>query len=177
MWTHLGHAFHIPEQEKNAICLETFNLWVIGERMHHDTPANFGHAVWDVLSNTYNDWWIGWDGLTAWPLCSKSHLNPQNCYLSGHLQTLCVCNPCWQWRYSTIVLWKSVRVSAAAPASINRCGSPWWDVPRCALNLMEGILTTCYKRISFITHKRNISGHDEMDFSFVWGGGGYRTQA
>jgi hypothetical protein len=60
----------------------------------------------------------------------------------------------------TIALWVPARLSATAPASLNRCSSPQWDVSRCALNVMEDILSTCYKHIlSAITYKLNFSRH------------------
>jgi hypothetical protein len=36
---------------------------------------------------------------------------------------------------------------------------PWWDVSRCALNLMEDILSTYYKpTLPAVNHKLNVSG-------------------
>jgi hypothetical protein len=64
-----------------------------------------------------------------------------------------VSNSRWQQR-------GTVRLSATIPASLNGCRSLWWNVLRCALNLMEDILSTYYKcTLSAITHKLNISGH------------------
>jgi hypothetical protein len=43
-----------------------------------------------------------------------------------------------------------------------RYSGPWWNVLRCALNLVEGmenILSTYYKCTSAITHKLNFSSH------------------
>jgi hypothetical protein len=64
-----------------------------------------------------------------------------------------------KWHF-TIALWMPVRLSAATPASLNGCGSHWWDVSRRALNLMEDILSTYYKyTLSAVSHKLNVSGH------------------
>jgi hypothetical protein len=42
---------------------------------------------------------------------------------------------------------------------LNGCVGAWWDVSRRALNLMEDILSTSYKRtLSAITHKLIFSG-------------------
>jgi hypothetical protein len=51
--------------------------------MHDGAPGDFGHAVRDVLSNTYHEQWIGRGGPTAWP-----GLNTLNFYLWGYLKPL-----------------------------------------------------------------------------------------
>jgi hypothetical protein len=67
------------------MCPETFNLWVIAERLHVCAPAYFSRAVRDVLSDTYHDRWIGRGGTTAWPPHSPE-LNPLHFCLWGHLK-------------------------------------------------------------------------------------------
>jgi hypothetical protein len=58
-------------------------------------------------------------------------------------------------RHFTIALWMPVRLSAATPASLHRCGGPWWDVSRRASNFMEAILSTqCKCILSVIDHSR-----------------------
>jgi hypothetical protein len=43
---------------------------------------------------------------------------------------------------------------------LNGCGGPWWDVSRCALNLMEDISSTYYKYTIWATHHElNVSWH------------------
>jgi hypothetical protein len=55
-------------------------------------------------------------------------------------------------RHFTLALWMPVRLSA----TLNRCGGPWWDVSRRALNFMD-ILSTYYRfTLSAITHKLKI---------------------
>jgi hypothetical protein len=79
----------------------------------------------------------------------------------GTLTNPCVCSYCWHRRETpTMALWMPVRLSVTTPASLNGCRGPWWDESRCALNLMEGILSTYYKcTLSAVTHKLNVSGH------------------
>jgi hypothetical protein len=48
-------------------------------------------------------------------------------------------------RHFTVAVWMPVRLSATAPPSLNGCDTPWRDVSRRELNLMEDILSTCYK--------------------------------
>jgi hypothetical protein len=55
-------------------------------------PAHFSRAVRDVLNNTYYDRRIGRGGPTAWPPRSPD-LNPLDCYLWGHLNTLVYVTP------------------------------------------------------------------------------------
>jgi hypothetical protein len=64
-------------------------------------------------------------------------------------------------RHFTLALWMPVRLSATTPAFLNRCGrGPWWDVLRRALDLMEDILSTCYKcTLTAVTHKLHVHGH------------------
>jgi hypothetical protein len=40
-------------------------------------------------------------------------------------------------KHFTVALWLTVRLSATAPASLNWCGGPRWDVSRFTFNLME----------------------------------------
>jgi hypothetical protein len=76
-------------------------------------------------------------------------------------------------RHFTIALWMSVRQSANTSASLNGCVGPWWDVSRCALNLMEDILSTYDNcTLSATNHKLNVSGHMLIRTFFlnlVWG--------
>jgi hypothetical protein len=48
-------------------------------------------------------------------------------------------------RHFTFALWMPIRLSATTLASLNGCGGPWWDMSRRALNLLEDILSACYK--------------------------------
>jgi hypothetical protein len=125
-------------------------MWYI----HDGAPEHFSHAVWDVLSNTYHDRWIGRGGHTAWPPCFMPDLNPSDFYLWGHLKAL-------------------VNNRGISPL---HCGClsdysklPWnlWmdavvhdETCPCALDLMEGILSTYYKCTpTAVTCKFNVSGH------------------
>jgi hypothetical protein len=56
------------------------------------TPAYFSRAVKNVLSNIYDDRWIGRGVTTAWPPRSPD-LNPLNFYTLGHLKTLVYAAP------------------------------------------------------------------------------------
>jgi hypothetical protein len=69
------------------MCSGTFNLWVIAEAMRDGAPAHFSCAVWDVLSKTYHDWWIGTGGPTAWTPPLRD-LNPLDFYWWRHLNTV-----------------------------------------------------------------------------------------
>jgi hypothetical protein len=102
--------------------------------MHDGAPAHFSHAMRDVLNNTYYDWWIGTRWPPPWPSRSTPDLNPLDFYVFCSPRNPCVCSSRWQWRGTS--------PSATTPASLHGCGGPWWDVSRCELNLMKGILST-----------------------------------
>jgi hypothetical protein len=150
------------------MCPGTFNLWVTAERMRDCAPAHFIRAMRDILSNTDHERWIGrggpLHGLHAsfrlrilWIFTCGDTIKPL--YLQPLLTTK-----------RHIALWMPVRVSATTPVSLHGCGGPSWDMSRRALNLVEDILSTYYKRnISAITHKSNVSGHILMwKFFLVW---------
>jgi hypothetical protein len=135
----------------------TVRAWVW--YMHDGTPAHFGHAVRDVLNNTYYDRWIGRGGPTACPPCSPD-LSPLDVYLWGHIKPLCMQLLLTMKRHFTIASPMPVRLSPTTPVSMIGCSGPWWDVLRRALNLMEDILSTSYKcTLSAITHKWNVFEH------------------
>jgi hypothetical protein len=100
-------------------------------------------AVRQVLSNTYHDWWTGRGGFIAWPPRSP-HLNPLDFSCGDTWNLLWMQILLIMKRHFSIALWLPVRLSATIPASMNGCGGPWWNVWRCALNLMEGILGSYY---------------------------------
>jgi hypothetical protein len=56
-------------------------MWI----MHDGAPAHFSHVVWDVLNNTYHNWWIGREGPTAQSPCSPD-FNPLDFILWGYLR-------------------------------------------------------------------------------------------
>jgi hypothetical protein len=127
--------------------------------MHGGAPAQCSRSMRDVLNNTYHDRGTGRGGPTAWPPRSPD-LNPLDCYLWGHLKTVCMQLLLTTKRHLTIALWLPVRLSATTRASSDGCGGPRWDVSRRALNLMEDILITYYKcTLSAITYKLNVFGH------------------
>jgi hypothetical protein len=69
-------------------------------------------------------------------------------------------------RRFNISVWIPIRLSATAAERLNGCDGPW-DASRRALNLMENILSTCYKyTLSAIAHKLKVSGH-VMDIFLV----------
>jgi hypothetical protein len=158
--TNFGHEFHIPTQEKSRtnIFPETFNLWVKAERMHGGAPAHFSRAARGVLSNTHHDRWISREGPAACPPFSPD-LNPLDCYLWGHVKLLCMQLLLTTKRHFTVALWMRQTIHNY-PDILNGCGGAWWVVSRLALNVMEDILSTYYKRTpSAVTHKLNISCH------------------
>jgi hypothetical protein len=73
-------------------------------------------------------------------------LNPLDIYLSGHLKILAYAALVHNEEALNVALWLPVRLSATTPASLNGLGSPWWDMWSSALNHMEDILSTYYKR-------------------------------
>jgi hypothetical protein len=160
--------FLLPELPKLLI----YVLLAVRARMwykHDGASAHCSRAVLDVLNNTCHDGWIGRGGPIVWlpcspdfsllhvgtpkePWCVQSYrqgrgTSPSHCgCLSGNLQ---------QPRH--------LRMHAAV-------GGPWWDMSRRALNLVEGILSTCYKcDFPAIPHKLNIFGYILMwTFSLFW---------
>jgi hypothetical protein len=111
-------------------------------------------AVRGVYSITYHGLWMGRGGPTAWPPNSPD-LNPLDFYLLGHLQTLAYALPLdheGKLHHRIVDAWQ-IRLKYHSILSGR-------DVWRHALNLMEDILSTCYKRtLSIITHKFNVPGH------------------
>jgi hypothetical protein len=74
-------------------------------------------------------------GHTAWPPCSPDM----------SLVNFRVCSSCWQRRGTTpshCVCMSDYQ--QPPPAFLNGCDSPWWDVSRRALNLVEDILSTLW---------------------------------
>jgi hypothetical protein len=52
---------------------------------------------------------------------------------------------------------------------LNGCSSTWWDILRCALNLMEEILSIYKFTLWAIIYKFNVSGRTLIGhFFFVW---------
>jgi hypothetical protein len=121
--------------------------------MHDGAPAHFSRAGRDVLSNTYHNRWIGREGPNAWP-------HPLDFCTWGHLKFFCMQFLLTIKRHFTIALCTPARLSATAPAYLNGCGVPWWDVSRCALYLMENILSTCYNgTFAALSHILKVFGH------------------
>jgi hypothetical protein len=126
IWARVPHT----KTSKNVrinLCPETFNLWVIAERLYDAAAAHFSRAVWEVLSNTCHARWIGRGGPTAWPPRSMSHLNPLDFCLWETPKHPCVCSSYSQrretspshcgclWDYSQLHrhLWRDVAVHDA----------------------------------------------------------------
>jgi hypothetical protein len=128
--------------------------------MHNGAPAHFSRAVRDVLSNAYQDWWIGRGEGPMYGLNARQILILCIFTCEDTHEPLCMQLLLTTKRHFTIALWMSVRLSETIPASLNGWGGPWWDVSRRALNLMQDILGTDFKRtLSAINYKLNISGH------------------
>jgi hypothetical protein len=143
------HIQHLPNLLEDVPMADRAHL--IGAKTH------FSRAVRDVLNNTFHDRWICTAGPTAW--CPHSpDLNPLDFYLWEHLTSLVHAAPVdteETLHHRTV---DACETSATAPASLNGCGGQWWDVSRCALNLMQGISSTCYKcTVSDIAYNLNIS--------------------
>jgi hypothetical protein len=138
---------------------ETFNLWVITERI---LSWPISRAMRNVLSNTYHDRWIGREGPTAWPPRSPD-LNPHDFYLWKCLKTLCLCSSCWQPEAVHRHIVDACQTISNYPRVFERMR---WSIMRRvwggrALNLMADILNTCYYEYIFsvITHGSNVSEH------------------
>jgi hypothetical protein len=102
----------------------------------HDGASAYLSVLCEMFSITPIIW-IGRGGPTACPP-RPPDLNPLDFYLcEGNLLTT-------KTRF-TIALWMPLRLSATTPASLNGCDGPWWDVSRCAMNLMEDTLSNYYK--------------------------------
>jgi hypothetical protein len=56
----------LPELLEDVPLAVRARMWY----MHDFAPAHFSRAVRYVVSNTYQDGWIGRGGPTAWPPCS-----------------------------------------------------------------------------------------------------------
>jgi len=54
--------------------------------------AHFGCKVWEYLTTTYNNHWIGQGGPTAWPARSPD-LTPMDFFLWGHIKALIYTSP------------------------------------------------------------------------------------
>jgi hypothetical protein len=87
-------------------------------------------AVRDDLHNTYHARWIGWRGPSLLTLGSSGFLPGGGGETPKHP---CVCSSWWQWR-GTVDACQTIRNYSAI--------FTWWDVSRCALNLMADILST-----------------------------------
>jgi hypothetical protein len=126
--------------------------------LHDGAPANFSHAMREVLNNIYHDRWIGRRGPTAWHPRSPD-MNPLDVLPVGTSMQLLLTT-----KRHFIAVWMPVRLSAATPVSLHGCGGPCWGVSRRALNLMEDILSTYYKRtISPVSHKLCFRTHVDMN--------------
>jgi hypothetical protein len=70
-------------------------------------------------------------------------------------------------RHLIIALWVYVRLSAGTPSFFDGWSGPWWELSRCELKLVEGILST-YNRCTLwaLTHKLNVS-RDVFIWKFV----------
>jgi hypothetical protein len=124
-----------------------------------DALAHFNHIVRDVLSNTDSDWWMDRGEPTMSHPCSPD-LNPMDFYLLWPQITLLYASPIDNEEVSHHHMWMPVRLSATTPVSLNRYGSPLWEVSIHALSLMEDILSTNYKcTLSVITCKLYVPRH------------------
>jgi hypothetical protein len=125
--------------------------------MQDGAPAHFSRAVEDVLSRTRHDRRVGRAGPASTP----------------DLNRLDFCL-CMQLLFATkihfaIALWMPVRLTATTPASLNGCGSPWEDVSRRALNLMEDILSSYYKSTVSVTTLKCFRAYVGMDIFSCFG--------
>jgi hypothetical protein len=138
-------------------CYRDFRLQVL-PKLPEEVPLAVRARMWymcdgavlcDVLNNTYHGWWISTGGPHA------RHIWIPWIFIFVAPQSHCVCSSCWHHR--TVDACQTIR---NYPAPLTGCGGPWWDVSRRAFNLLEDILSPCYKcTLSAITHKWNVSGH------------------
>jgi hypothetical protein len=106
----------------------------------------------EMFSITYHDGWTGRGGPTAWPPRSPD-LNPLNVYLWGHLKTLVYAAPVDNEEafHRTVGACQTIR---SYPGIFE-----WMQRSMRVLNLMEDILSICYKcTLPAVTHKLNTSG-------------------
>jgi hypothetical protein len=90
---------------------------------------------------------MGRGGPTAWPPRSTPDVNPLDFYPGNTAESLC-------WQRRGISHCGCLSDYPQLPQHLHGCGGPWGDVSKCALNLMEDILSTYYKcTLSAVAHK------------------------
>jgi hypothetical protein len=116
-------------------------MWFI----HDGLPAPSNRVVPDVLNRR-----TGTEATTARPSHSL-HLSPMDFYLCGHFKALLYSALLIERRHFTGALWKSVTLSPIIVRYLNWFDSPWKDLPKHVLILMEDISgTSCKYMLSML---------------------------